>query len=111
MNLDGYRPDMLRAIADRYPRLDAVAASPGTAAGYPRADGAGCARRVHAQSGAVAAGAASGPGSRVVAAAGGLTRRKAFDRLLHAWARLAPRSTRTGGCGSSATARAERRSN
>jgi glycosyltransferase involved in cell wall biosynthesis len=92
MNLGGYDPGLLSAIADRYPRLDAVTAlTEGTAAGY---------RELMGQRGRVVCipnPAPSDQGQRtaldapVVVAAGSLTRRKGFDRLLEAWARLAPR--------------------
>ena len=92
MNLDGYQPGLLSAMADRYPRLDAVTAlTEGTAAQY---------RELMGQRGRVVCipnPAPSDQGQRpsldapVVVAAGSLTRRKGFDRLLKAWARLAPR--------------------
>ena len=92
MHLEGYRPDLLRAIADRYPRLDAVTAlTEGTAAGYQELMG---------QRGRVVCipnpappdqGQRAALDAPVVVAAGSLTRRKGFDRLLTAWARLAPR--------------------
>jgi len=92
MHLEGYRPDLLRAIADRYPRLDAVTAlTEGTAAGY---------RELMGQRGRVVCipnpapqdqGQRTALDAPVVVAAGSLTRRKGFDRLLEAWARLAPR--------------------
>jgi len=90
MNLD-YPSALLSAIAERYPRLDAVnALTEDTAAGYREL--LGPATRVVCIPNA----APPLPGRRaaldapVVVAAGGLTRRKGFDRLLQAWARLAP---------------------
>jgi glycosyltransferase involved in cell wall biosynthesis len=78
-------------MADRYPTLDAVTAlTEETAAGY---------RELMGQRGRVVCipnPAPADPGQRpdldapVVVAAGSLTRRKGFDRLLEAWARLAP---------------------
>jgi glycosyltransferase involved in cell wall biosynthesis len=92
LNLDAYQPGIRSAIADRYPRLDAVTAlTEGTAADY---------RELMGQRGRVVCipnPAPSDQGRRtsleapVVVAAGSLTRRKGFDRLLEAWARLAPR--------------------
>ena len=90
MNLE-YPPGLLHAIAERYPRLDAVnALTQGTAAGYRELLGPGA--RVLCIPNAVppAPGPPAGLDDRVVVAAGGLTRRKGFDRLLRAWARLAP---------------------
>lgn len=86
-----YRPGLLKAIADRYPRLDAVTAlTEGTAAGYRKLLGPG-GRVVRIPNPAPAdLGRRADPGAQVVAAAGSLTRRKGFDRLLQAWARLAP---------------------
>ena len=92
MNLDGYEPGLVSAMADRYPSLDAVTAlTEGTADRY---------RELMDQRGRVVCipnPAPSVEGRRttldapVVVAAGSLTHRKGFDRLLRAWARLAPR--------------------
>ena len=92
MNLGLYEPGLLSAMADAYPSLDAVTAlTEGTAAGY---------RELMGQRGRVVCIPNAGPsdvGQRaaldapVVVAAGALTRRKGFDRLLQAWARLAPK--------------------
>jgi glycosyltransferase involved in cell wall biosynthesis len=92
MNLDGYQPGLVSALGDRYPRLDAVTAlTEGTAARY---------RELMGQRGRVVCipnPAPSVEGRRasldvpLVVAAGSLDRRKGFDRLLEAWARLAPR--------------------
>jgi glycosyltransferase involved in cell wall biosynthesis len=91
MNLKAYRPGLLRAMAERYPRLDAVSAlTEGTAAGY---------RELLRGEGRVlcipnpappALRRRSSLDSRIVVAAGSLVRRKGFDRLLKAWARVAP---------------------
>ena len=90
MNLE-YRPGLLKAMADSYPRLDAVTAlTEGTAAGYRELLGPG-GRVVCIPNPAPAdLGRRAEPGARVVVAAGSLSRRKGFDRLLEAWARLAP---------------------
>ena len=91
MNLE-YRPGLLKAMASRYPRLDAVTAlTEGTAAGYRELLGPGC--RVECIPNAAPAdlGRRADLDSRCVMAAGSLSRRKGFDRLLEAWARLAPR--------------------
>jgi glycosyltransferase involved in cell wall biosynthesis len=92
MNLDGYGPGLVSAIADRYPRLDAVTAlTEGSAAEY---------RELMDQRGRVVCipnpappdqGKRAALDAPVVVAAGSLSRRKGFDRLLEAWARLAPR--------------------
>jgi glycosyltransferase involved in cell wall biosynthesis len=92
MNAEGYRPALLEAIAAHYPALDAVTAlTEGTADRY---------RELMGTSGRVVCipnpapdndgGRRAQPGSRVIMAAGGLNRRKGFDRLLRAWALLAP---------------------
>lgn len=90
LNLD-YRPGLLEAMAESYPRLDAVSAlTEGTAAGYRELLGGG-GRVVCIPNPAPAVrGRRADLDSRVVAAAGSLSRRKGFDRLLEAWARLAP---------------------
>jgi len=91
MNLDGYPPGLLSAIADRYPRLDAVTAlTEGTAAGYRKLLGSGTRVACIPNPAPPEPGRRAALDSRIVAAAGGLTRRKGFDRLLKAWARLAP---------------------
>jgi glycosyltransferase involved in cell wall biosynthesis len=92
MNLDSYEPGLVSALAERYPKLDAVTAlTEGTAAQY---------RELMGQRGRVVCipNPAPSVGGRrasldapVVVAAGSLTRRKGFDRLLEAWAGLAPR--------------------
>jgi glycosyltransferase involved in cell wall biosynthesis len=91
MNLDSYRPPLRRAIARAYPRLDAVVC---------------LTERDAAEYGALLAGRTrvlaipnvfpdltrhrADPEAKVVVAAGRLSRRKGFDRLLSAWARVAP---------------------
>jgi glycosyltransferase involved in cell wall biosynthesis len=90
MNLD-YRPGLLAAMADSYPRLDAVSAlTAGTTAGYRALLGEGVRVECIPNPAPAVSGRRADPGSRVVAAAGALSRRKGFDRLLEAWARLAP---------------------
>ena len=91
MNLDGYGPGLVSEIAERYPSLDAVTAlTEGSAAEYRELMG-GRGRVV-----CIPNPAPSDTGKRaaldapVVVAAGTLSRRKGFDRLLQAWARLAP---------------------
>jgi len=92
MNAEGYRPGLLEAIAADYPALDAVTAlTEYTAARYRELMGPG--GRVVCIPNAAPANAEdrhAQPGSRVIMAAGGLTRRKGFDRLLRAWTLLAP---------------------
>ena len=92
MNAEGYRRGLLEAIAADYPALDAVTAlTEDTAKRYRELMGPG--GRVVCIPNAAPANAGSRraqPGSRVIMAAGGLTRRKGFDRLLTAWALLAP---------------------
>jgi glycosyltransferase involved in cell wall biosynthesis len=91
MHLGAYGEGLLSAFSEHYPKLDAVTAlTEETAAGY---------RELMGQRGRVVCipnPAPADPGQRpaldapVVVAAGSLTRRKGFDRLLEAWARLAP---------------------
>ena len=92
MNAEGYRAGLLEAIAADYPALDAVTAlTEGTADRYRELMGPG--GRVVCIPNAAPdndVGRRAQPGSRVIMAAGGLTRRKGFDRLLRAWALLAP---------------------
>ena len=92
MNAEGYRQGLLDAIAAAYPALDAVTAlTEDTAERYRELMGPG-ARVVCIPNAAPAneVGRRARPDSRVIMAAGGLTRRKGFDRLLRAWALLAP---------------------
>jgi glycosyltransferase involved in cell wall biosynthesis len=92
MNTEGYPSGLLGAIAADYPALDAVTAlTEGTAARYRELMGSG--GRVVCIPNAAPdndGGRRAQPDSRVVMAAGTLTRRKGFDRLLRAWALLAP---------------------
>ena len=92
MNTEGYRAGLLAAIAADYPALDAVTAlTEGTADRYRELMGLG--GRVVCIPNAAPDNDGSRrarPDSRVIMAAGGLTRRKGFDRLLRAWALLAP---------------------
>lgn len=91
MHLGAYGEGLLSAVADQYPKLDAVTAlTEETADGYQELMG---------QRGRVVCIPNPAPADQglrtpldapVVVAAGSLTRRKGFDRLLEAWARLAP---------------------
>ena len=91
MNLE-YPAGLLEAIADRYPQLDAVTAlTEGTAAGYRELLGPRGRVECIPNPAPADLGRRADPDSRVVAAAGELSRRKGFDRLLAAWARVAPR--------------------
>jgi glycosyltransferase involved in cell wall biosynthesis len=91
MNLGGYKPELLRAIKRSYPRLDAVSAlTQGTADEYR--DLLGPAARVELIPNGVAGlgGQLADPAAaRLVIAAGRLSKRKGFDRLLRAWALIA----------------------
>ena len=90
MNLGGYKTGLRAAIAAHYPRLDLVSAlTEETAGQYAALLGPGT--RVEC-----IPNAAPPPGplraaldAKVVVAAGRLGRRKGFDRLLMAWARIA----------------------
>ena len=92
MNTEGYRAGLLEAIAAHYPSLDAVTAlTEETAERYRELMG----QRGHVVCIPNAApdhegGRRAQPGSRVIMSAGGLNPRKGFDRLLRAWALLAP---------------------
>jgi glycosyltransferase involved in cell wall biosynthesis len=91
MNLGGYKPELRASIARHYPRLDLVTAlTQGSAEEY--ADLLGPRARVELMPNGVVTGAAhrADPSARVVVAAGRLGKRKGFDRLLPAWARIAP---------------------
>jgi len=90
MNLGGYTPELRADIATHYPRLDAVTAlTQETAVQY--ADLLGGRTRVECiPNSAPAPGPLHArPEAKVVIAAGRLNPRKAFDRLLRAWARVA----------------------
>jgi len=90
LNLDAYEPGLLSALAECYPKLDAVTAlTEGTAARY---------RELMGQRGRVVCIPNPAPSDRgkrasldapVVVAAGTLSRRKGFDRLFTAWAQIA----------------------
>ena len=91
MNLE-YRPGLLEAMAERYPHLDAVTAlTEGTAAGYRELLGPGGRVVCIPNPAPPNTGRRADLDARAVVAAGSLSRRKGFDRLLEAWARLAPR--------------------
>ena len=90
MNLGGYKHGLRAAIADHYPKLDALSAlTQETAGQYAELLGSGlrieCIPNTAPAPGHVQADA----GAKVVVAAGRLGRRKGFDRLLMAWARVA----------------------
>ena len=93
LNLDAYAPELVDAIREHYGRLDALAAlTEGTAAKYRALLGPQNAGRV-----VVVPNAAPPPRPApaalerpVVTAAGIMTARKGFDRLLRAWALVAP---------------------
>ena len=92
MNAEGYPPGLLEAITADYPALDAVTAlTEDTADRYRELMGPG-GRVVCIPNAAPTndGGRRARPDSRVIMAAGTLTRRKGFDRLLRAWALLAP---------------------
>ena len=91
MNLHAYPPGLLESMASGYGRLDAVSAlTEATAEGYRELVGPG------ANVVCIPNAAPAGQSTRaeldapLVIAAGGLSRRKGFDRLLRAWARVAP---------------------
>jgi glycosyltransferase involved in cell wall biosynthesis len=92
MNAEGYTPGLQKAIAEGYPALDAVTAlTEGSADRYRESIGPG-AHVVCIPNAAPAneAGRRARPDSPIIMAAGMLSRRKGFDRLLRAWASLAP---------------------
>jgi glycosyltransferase involved in cell wall biosynthesis len=90
MNLGGYRPGLVAALAEHYPRLDLVTAlvEP-TAEGYRKMLGTTtrveCVPNAAPDAGAHRAGLEE----RVIASAGTLDGRKGFDRLIRAWALIA----------------------
>jgi len=89
LNLD-YPPELLAAMAEHYPRLDAVSAlTKGTAAGYRELLGEGIRVECIPNPAPAVRGRRADLDARVVAAAGSLNRRKGFDRLIEAWARVA----------------------
>ena len=90
MNLAGYRPELRQSIARHYPRLDLVTAlTHGSAEEY--ADLLGGRVRVETMPNGVTGLEThrADPGAKLVVAAGRLGKRKGFDRLLTAWARVA----------------------
>jgi glycosyltransferase involved in cell wall biosynthesis len=90
MNLGGYTPDLRAAIASHYPRLDAVTAlTEETAEQYAELLGDGTRVDCIPNSAPAAGTLRADPRAMVVVAAGRLNTRKAFDRLLRAWARVA----------------------
>jgi glycosyltransferase involved in cell wall biosynthesis len=91
MNLDSYRGPLRRSIARAYPGLDAVVClTERDAAEYGALLGEGA--RVLAIPNGIPdlSRHRADPDAKVVVAAGRLSRRKGFDRLLSAWARVAP---------------------
>ena len=92
MNMEGYKPGLVEEIAANYPALDAVTAlTEETAERYRELMGGGghvvCIPNAAPDNDG---GRRAQPGSRVIMAAGALSRRKGFDRLLRAWALVAP---------------------
>ena len=91
MNLEYYRAALVRALTADLGRLDAVAAlTEETAAGYRTMLGPGSRVVCIPNAAPRDRGLRASADSKVVMAAGTLNRRKAFDRLLKAWAQLAP---------------------
>ena len=91
MNLEYYRPALVRALAADLGRLDAVAAlTEETAAGYRTMLGSDSRVVCIPNAAPRDRGLRSSGDSKVVMAAGTLERRKGFDRLLKAWAQVAP---------------------
>jgi glycosyltransferase involved in cell wall biosynthesis len=91
MNLAGYRPELRASIARHYARLDLVTAlTQGSADEYT--DLLGGRVRVEAiPNGVTSLGMHhADPSAKLVVAAGRLGKRKGFDRLFPAWARVAP---------------------
>ena len=91
MNLDAYRPGLLDAIRAHYGRLDAVSAlTEGTAQGYRDLVGPDATVVCIPNAAPARVSASSRLDAPLVIAAGALSTRKGFDRLLEAWARVAP---------------------
>jgi glycosyltransferase involved in cell wall biosynthesis len=91
MNLGGYKPQLRAAIARTYHRLDLVTALTHGSAGEYAALLEGRTRVEWVPNAAPdMRGRRANMDSRRVVAAGRLVRRKGFDRLLQAWARVAP---------------------
>ena len=90
MNLAGYRPQLRESIARYYPRLDLVTAlTQGSAEEYADLLG-GRSRVATMPNGVTSLGMhRADPSAQLVVAAGQLGKRKGFDRLLTAWARVA----------------------
>jgi glycosyltransferase involved in cell wall biosynthesis len=94
MNLEAswYTPALIEAMAAEYGRLDAVTAlTEDTAARYRELIGGGARVERVPNAAPPDSGVRSPLDTPVVMAAGQLSRRKGFDRLLDAWAHLAPR--------------------
>jgi glycosyltransferase involved in cell wall biosynthesis len=92
MNLARYTPGLRAAMAEWYPRLDAVTALTNeTAEGYRELLGSGT--RVEAIPNGVPStgGRRAALDAKVVVSAGRLTLQKGFDRLLPVWAKVAER--------------------
>jgi glycosyltransferase involved in cell wall biosynthesis len=90
MNLAGYKPELRASIARHYPRLDLVTAlTQGSADEYTDVLG-GRVRVETMPNGVTSLGMhRADPRAKLVVAAGRLGKRKGFDRLLTAWARVA----------------------
>ena len=91
MNLEQYEPALVEAMAASYGRLDTVTAlTEETAQGYRKLIGPGSNVVCIPNAAPPARGSQATLGSKIVMGAGALTHRKGFDRLLRAWAVLAP---------------------
>ncbi len=91
MNLEQYAPALVEAMGAAYGRLDAVTAlTEETAEGYRQLIGPGANVVCIPNPAPPDRGRLAKLDSRIVMGAGALTHRKGFDRLLRAWAQLAP---------------------